>query len=102
MRLASGLRTADVTLARLAAAARLLCECQKKGNSSIRRLAAAVGAFVWNLSPLRRPPTARRLARFIEERVPGLDDRLATIGFCRSFTDQSALKLFKKSSSSFC
>src|SRR5205823_3113804 len=40
--------------------------------------ASAVGAFVWNLSPLRRPPTARRLARFIEERVPGLDDRLAT------------------------
>src|SRR5437773_2944666 len=41
-------------------------------------LALALGAFVWNLASLGHPPTDRRLARFIEERVPALDDRLAT------------------------
>src|SRR5262249_16722733 len=38
----------------------------------------ALGALVWSLVPLGRPPTDKRVARFIEERVPGLDDRLAT------------------------
>jgi hypothetical protein len=33
---------------------------------------------VWGLKPLRRAPTDAQLARLIEERVPALDDRLAT------------------------
>ena len=36
------------------------------------------GAMVWGLMPLRNQPSDRQLARFIEERVPALDDRLAT------------------------
>ncbi len=36
---------------------------------------AAIGWFLW---PLRRRPAARRVARFIEERAPDLDDRLVS------------------------
>lgn len=36
------------------------------------------GALVWALAPLRRIPTDVRVARFIEERAPGLDDRLVS------------------------
>jgi hypothetical protein len=39
---------------------------------------AALAAVVWFLLPLRRRPTDAQIARFIEERAPGLDDRLAT------------------------
>src|SRR5581483_10975849 len=41
-------------------------------------LAAAVAAVVVLLLPLRRRPTDAQVARFIEERSTGLDDRLAT------------------------
>src|SRR5712691_12466639 len=37
-----------------------------------------VAAVVWGLLPLRRVPTDRQVARFIEERTPALDDRLVT------------------------
>ena len=36
------------------------------------------GGLVWALLPLRSAPSDLQLARFIEERVPALDDRLAT------------------------
>ena len=38
----------------------------------------AGGAVVWALLPLRQRPSDLRVARFVEERVPSLDDRLAT------------------------
>jgi hypothetical protein len=38
----------------------------------------AAGAVVWALLPLRERPSDLRVARFVEERVPSLDDRLAT------------------------
>ena len=41
-------------------------------------LALAAWALVWGLRPLRRAPTDAQLARFIEEQVPALDDRLVT------------------------
>src|SRR5215470_11900517 len=47
---------------------------------AIGALAVLVGvaAVVWAFLPLRRRPSDLRLARFVEERVPSLDDRLAT------------------------
>ncbi len=39
---------------------------------------AAAGGVAWALLPLRRRPTDQQIARFIEEREPGLDDRLVT------------------------
>ena len=36
------------------------------------------GAVVWALLPLRQRPSDLKVARFVEERVPSLDDRLAT------------------------
>jgi len=41
-------------------------------------LVSAAGAVVWALLPLRERPSDLRVARFVEERVPSLDDRLAT------------------------
>jgi hypothetical protein len=41
-------------------------------------LVAAAAAVVWGLLPIRHVPSDVRIARFIEERVPALDDRLAT------------------------
>jgi hypothetical protein len=41
-------------------------------------MVAAVSAALWCLLPLRRRPTDLQLARFIEERAPGLDDRLVS------------------------
>jgi len=41
-------------------------------------LLAAAGAVVWAMLPLRDHPSDLRVARFVEERVPSLDDRLAT------------------------
>src|SRR5215831_1316362 len=41
-------------------------------------LLTALTAVLWGLLPLRHIPTDIRIARFIEERVPALDDRLAT------------------------
>ena len=40
--------------------------------------ALAAGAAAWGLLPLRDVPSDLQMARFIEERVPDLDDRLAT------------------------
>ncbi len=39
---------------------------------------STLAALVWGLLPLRRRPTDRQVARFIEEREPSLDDRLVT------------------------
>ncbi len=41
-------------------------------------LVLAASALIWGLLPLRGSPTDAQLARFIEEQVPALDDRLAT------------------------
>ena len=38
----------------------------------------AVGALAWAAAPLRHVPSDHRVARFIEEGVPALDDRLVT------------------------
>ena len=38
----------------------------------------AASAMVWALLPLRQRPSDLRVARFVEEQVPSLDDRLAT------------------------
>ncbi len=38
----------------------------------------AIGAAVWALWPTRRVPSDQRVARYIEEREPELDDRLAS------------------------
>ena len=38
----------------------------------------AAGALAWAAAPLRHVPSDRRVARFIEEGVPALDDRLIT------------------------
>jgi len=40
--------------------------------------ALAIVAIAWTLLPLRRVPSNASIARYIEERVPSLDDRLAT------------------------
>jgi hypothetical protein len=39
---------------------------------------SVLAAVVWGLKPLARAPSDARIARFIEERVPELEDRLAT------------------------
>src|SRR4051812_144707 len=39
-------------------------------------LVLMAGALVWGLAPIRDVPSDRRIARFVEERTPGLDDRL--------------------------
>ncbi len=41
-------------------------------------LALAVGAIVWGMWPARESPSDARVARFIEETHPSLDDRLAS------------------------
>src|SRR6185295_801682 len=41
-------------------------------------LLAAVAALTWCLAPLRRVPADGKVARYIEERTPSLDDRLVT------------------------
>jgi hypothetical protein len=41
-------------------------------------LVMALAAMAWGLLPLRHVPSDARVARFIEERVPALEDRLAT------------------------
>src|SRR5262245_55568654 len=39
---------------------------------------AGIAVLVWNLRALASRPSDRRIARLIEERVPSLEDRLAT------------------------
>ena len=41
-------------------------------------LLLSAGAILWAMFPLRERPSDLRVARFVEERVPSLDDRLAT------------------------
>src|SRR5262249_29909455 len=41
-------------------------------------LLLALGSLALSIWPLRRAPHDRAVARFIEERAPGLDDRLAS------------------------
>jgi hypothetical protein len=41
-------------------------------------LLSAAGAMTWCLIPLRRVPADGKVARYIEERAPALDDRLVT------------------------
>jgi hypothetical protein len=51
----------------------------------------AAAAIVWPLLPLRRAPTDTQVARFIEERVPALEDRLVSaVDVCG--TDRRAAK----------
>src|SRR5437870_12015792 len=48
-------------------------------GSAVAALAAAIGAAAWSLAPLlRRRPSDARVARFIEERAPELEDRLVS------------------------
>src|SRR5215510_1344227 len=47
------------------------------GVGAVALLTALTGV-VWGVMPLRHVPSDIRIARFIEERVPSLDDRLAT------------------------
>ncbi len=52
----------------------------------------ACAALVWALAPLREVPSDRRVARFIEERAPALDDRLVTaVDFVESGRSRSAM-----------
>ena len=44
----------------------------------ISALLALVAVVAWAVVPFRRGPTDLQLARFVEERVPSLDDRLVT------------------------
>src|SRR5512138_340048 len=41
-------------------------------------LVSTIAAVAWGMRPLARVPSQARIARFIEERVPELEDRLAT------------------------
>ena len=41
-------------------------------------MGAALGYAAWMLWPLRRAPSPRQVARFVEEQVPELEDRLAS------------------------
>ena len=53
--------------------------------------ALAAGVLVWALFPLRHVPSDRRVARFIEERAPALDDRLVTaVDFAESGRSRSS------------
>jgi hypothetical protein len=45
---------------------------------AIAAIALAVGSAVWGLWPARDVPSDRRVARFIEEHEPSLDDRLVS------------------------
>src|SRR5258708_7710099 len=46
--------------------------------ATVLALAAVLGICVWSLAPLRRRPSDAQVARFIEERAPELEDRLAS------------------------
>ena len=50
----------------------------------------AIVFAVWTFWPLRRPPTDRQIARYIEERCPELEDRLASAAAV-SDTDRSSV-----------
>src|SRR5262245_60242981 len=48
-------------------------------------LVVSLAAVAWGLWPMRRRPTDAQVARFIEEREPALDDRLASaVDFMRA------------------
>jgi len=47
-------------------------------TAGVATLGAAIAVLCWNLRPLAARPSDRRIARLIEERVPSLEDRLAT------------------------
>ncbi len=44
----------------------------------VTALVTGLAAALWGLEPLRHVPSDARVARFVEERAPELDDRLAT------------------------
>ena len=46
--------------------------------TGVTGLVAVLTVVAWAFAPLRRVPTDARVARFIEERAPSLDDRLAS------------------------
>ncbi len=48
------------------------------GTVSVAAIVLAVAALVWGFWPARKAPTDARIARFIEEREPWLDDRLVS------------------------
>src|SRR5215831_20292874 len=45
------------------------------GVIGVLALLAGLAAALWGLAPLGRMPSDVRVARFVEERVPALDDR---------------------------
>src|SRR5579872_6731718 len=53
-------------------------------------LAAALAAALWGLWPARRVPSDRATARFVEERVPFLDERLVSAVDVHAAADSDA------------
>src|SRR5262245_42304892 len=55
-------------------------------------LLAALSCFVYMAWTMRRTPNDRRVARFVEERIPELEDRVATaVEFGERFPDERTL-----------
>lgn len=76
---ARGFTCVAVILAAAALAERIL----QPADTALLALAAmttvlAIGAAIWAAAPLAHRPDDRRIARFVEERVPELDDALVT------------------------
>jgi hypothetical protein len=57
-------------------------------------LLSAAAAVVWAVLPLRERPSDLRVARFVEERVPSLDDRLATAVDVVSSAKYESMRMF--------
>src|SRR3954463_2352286 len=74
---------AFVLVATLLAAAALAERIVQPGDTALlvlgaATIAVALATVVWTAWPLRRRPTDRQIARFVEERVPALDDTIVT------------------------
>src|SRR3954467_2462078 len=74
---------AFVLVATLLAAAALAERIVQPGDTALlvlgaATIAVALATVVWAAWPLRRRPTDRQIARFVEERVPALDDTIVT------------------------
>jgi hypothetical protein len=56
---------------------------------AVSTIAAILAGVVWAVLPLRLAPDDRRVARFVEERIPALDDRLVSaVDVVRAGTDR--------------
>src|SRR3982751_2736681 len=76
---------AFVLIATLLAAAALAERIVQPGDTALlvlgaATIAVALATVVWAAWPLRRRPTDRQIARFVEERVPALDATIVTAG----------------------